>query len=100
MKNPNCPCSHKECIIYSDCDKCKATHPAPRKTYCKGRAAQKGFINFASKVDFLKKLYKIILVGTLKKILSEDEIHILNKKQNIDAINCETSCGKNKNIKQ
>ena len=68
MKNQNCPCAHKECPIYGDCEKCRAIHPKPRKTYCQASSAQKGFINFASKVTFLKKLYNNIVIKKIKDL--------------------------------
>jgi hypothetical protein len=68
MKNPNCPCAHKECPIHGVCEKCRALHPKPRKTYCQGSAAHKAFINFASNVNFLKKIYNTIVIKKLKKL--------------------------------
>ena len=68
MKNPNCPCTHKECPIYADCEKCRALHPEPRKTYCQASSAKKAFINFASNVTVLKKLYNTMVIKKLKKL--------------------------------
>ena len=68
MKNQNCPCAHKECPIHGDCEKCRAIHPKPRKTYCQSGSAQKAFIKFASNVTILKKLYNTIVNKKIKEL--------------------------------